>query len=58
MFTDQALAQMQSELQRLRQRFAELHEQSLTAPLSKRRGFGLFFAMRQWEPVEFVKLRR
>jgi uncharacterized coiled-coil protein SlyX len=58
MFTDQALAQMQSELQRLRQRFAELHEQSLTAPLSKRRGFGLLYAMRQWEPLEFVQLRR
>ena len=58
MLTDQAAAQMRDELKKLRQRFAELHEESLAAPLSKRYGTGLLFAMRSWEPGEFVKLRR
>lgn len=58
MLTDQAAAQMRDELQRLRKRFAELHEESLAAPLSKRYGTGLLFAMRAWEPGEFARLRR
>lgn len=58
MFTEQALAKMLDELLRLRQKFAELHEESLSAPLSKRRGIGLLLAMRGWEPVDFTKLRR
>jgi lambda repressor-like predicted transcriptional regulator len=58
MFTDQALAQILDELRRLRQKFAGLHEESLTAPLSKRRGIGLLLAMRSWEPADFTQLRR
>ncbi len=58
MLTDHALAQMQEELRRLRKRFAELHEESLAAPLNKRRGTGLLFAMRSWEPTDFARLRR
>jgi len=58
MFTDQALAQILDELRRLRRKFAELHEESLSAPLSKRRGIGLLLAMRGWEPADFTKLRR
>jgi transcriptional regulator with XRE-family HTH domain len=58
MFTDQALAEIQQELRKLRQRFAELHESSLSAPLSKRWGMGLLMAMRRWEPQDFAKLRR
>lgn len=58
MYTGQALAQIQDELRRLRKKFAELHEESLAAPLSKRSGTGLLLAMRAWEPVEFAKLRR
>lgn len=58
MFTEQALAQILDELRRLRQKFAELHEGSLSAPLSKRRGIGLLLAMRGWEPADFTKLRR
>jgi len=58
MFTDQALAQITDELRRLRQKFAELHEESLSAPLSKRRGIGLLLAMRGWEPTDFSRLRR
>lgn len=33
----------------------ELHEISLAAPLSKRRGLGLLLAMRGWEPEDFDK---
>ncbi len=58
MFSDQALAQMRDELRKLRQKFAELHEESLSAPLSKRRGIGLLLAMRGWEPDDFTRLRR
>lgn len=58
MFTDQALAQMLAELRQLRKKFAELHEESLSAPLSKRSGVGLLLAIRRWEPIEFKKLRR
>jgi transcriptional regulator with XRE-family HTH domain len=58
MFTDQARAQILEELRKLRLKFAELHESSLAAPLSKRRGLGLLQAMRGWEPEDFAKLRR
>jgi hypothetical protein len=58
MFTDHALVQILDELRKLRQKFAELHEESLSAPLSKRRGLGLLLAMRGWEPEDFKKLRR
>jgi transcriptional regulator with XRE-family HTH domain len=58
MLTDAAIAKMQAELRLLRLRFAELHAESLSAPLSKRRGSGLLLAMREWEPAEFTRLRR
>lgn len=58
MLTDQARAQLLDELRRLRQRMLTLHEESLVAPLSKRYGVGLMFALRAWEPADFAKLRR
>jgi transcriptional regulator with XRE-family HTH domain len=58
MLTDSAIATMQTELRRLRARFAELHEESLAAPLAKRRGSGLLLALREWEPAAFSALRR
>ena len=58
MFTDHAQAQIMSGLRQLRKKIAELHEESLSAPLDKRKGFGLLLATRQWEPIEFKKLRR
>ncbi len=58
MFTDQALAEILDELRKMRKKFAELHEASLAAPLAKRRGFGMLYALRQWEPMDFVRLRR
>ncbi len=58
MLTDSALAKLQAELRQLRRRFAELHEESLAAPLARRRGTGLLLAMRDWEPAAFTALRR
>jgi transcriptional regulator with XRE-family HTH domain len=58
MLTDAATAKLQSELRQLRARFAELHAESLAAPLAKRHGSGLLLAMREWEPAEFTRLRR
>lgn len=58
MLTDASTDKMQAELRRLRQTFAELHEESLASPLAKRRGSGLLLAMREWEPAGFTKLRR
>lgn len=58
MLTDVSIAKALAELRRLRQRFAELHEESLAAPLVKRRGFGMLLAIRPWEIAAFGKLRR
>jgi hypothetical protein len=59
MFTDAAFSQIQSELQRLRKRFSELHEESLISPLSHRHGASMLLATRKsWEPVAFASLRR
>jgi transcriptional regulator with XRE-family HTH domain len=58
MLTEAAIAKMQAELRQLRLRFAELHAESLAAPLSKRRGSGLLLAMREWEPAAFSTLRK
>ncbi len=58
MLTEAALAQLQGEVRRLRQRFAELHAESLAAPLGKRRGCGLLLALREWELGAFTALRR
>jgi len=57
MLTESAIAKMQSEIRQLRLKFAELHEESVSAPLAKRRGTGLLVALREWEPNEFTKLR-
>ena len=58
MLTESAVAKMRAELRKLRQKFAELHEESLAAPLTKRCGTGLLLAMREWELVAFTALRR
>jgi DNA-binding Xre family transcriptional regulator len=58
MLTESAIAKMQIEIRKLRQRFAELHEESLSAPLAKRRGTGMLLAMREWELGAFTGLRR
>lgn len=58
MLTEAAIEKIQPELRQLQMKFAELHAESVAAPLSRRRGTGLLLAMREWEPVEFTKLRR
>jgi AcrR family transcriptional regulator len=58
MLTEAAIDKMHAELRKLRLTFAELHEESLASPLSKRRGSGLLLAMREWEPAGFTGLRR
>lgn len=58
MLTADASTQFQAELRRLRQKFSELHQESLSAPLAQRRGIGLLMALREWEPVGFAALRR
>lgn len=58
MLTETAIAKLQAELRKLRQRYAELHEESLVAPLAKRRGCGMLLAMREWELAAFTALRR
>lgn len=58
MLTESASAKMQVEIRKLRQKFAELHEESLNAPLAKRCGTGLLLAMREWEIAAFTDFRR
>lgn len=58
MLTEAAVEKIQKEIRKLRQKLAELHEESLSAPLSKRRGTGLLLAMREWEITAFRNLRR
>ncbi|MCD2519671.1 helix-turn-helix transcriptional regulator [Massilia sp. G4R7] len=58
MLTESARAKLQAELRQLRARFAQLHEESLAAPLPQRRGTGLLLALREWEPSAFAALRR
>ncbi|MFZ6693564.1 transcriptional regulator [Undibacterium sp. SXout20W] len=58
MLTDAALSKLDAELRLLKRKFAELHTESLAAPIRKRRGTALLLAMREWEPEEFTALRR
>jgi transcriptional regulator with XRE-family HTH domain len=58
MLTESAEAKLRKELRQLRACFAQLHEESLAAPLSQRRGTGLLLALREWEPAAFSALRR
>jgi len=58
MLTESARAKLQHELRQLRARFAQLHQESLAAPLAQRRGRGLLLALREWEPAAFAALRR
>lgn len=58
MLTESARAKLQLELRQLRARFAQLHAESLAAPLPQRRGTGLLLALREWEPAVFAGLRR
>jgi hypothetical protein len=56
MLTPAAAARIEALLQRLRQEFAELHEQSRAA--AQRRGTGLLPVLGEWEPKVFAALHR
>ncbi len=59
MFTDAAFSQFQTELQKLRMKFSELHEESASAPLKQRYGASLLLALRRsWVPPAFAAMRR
>jgi transcriptional regulator with XRE-family HTH domain len=58
MLTPAALAALQEDIRRLRQRFAEHVAESLKAPRAERSGTGLMLTMREWEPRDFAALRR
>ncbi len=58
MLSRAAMHQMQAEIRRLRQRFAELHSDSMSLPLTHRHGTAMIVAMREWELQAFEKLRR
>jgi transcriptional regulator with XRE-family HTH domain len=58
MLTGPAFAEFQKELRVLRGKLAKLHEESAVAPLTLRRGTGVLFAVREWEPRTFEMLRR
>ncbi len=58
MLTESARAKILSEIRKLKQKLAELHEESLAVPLSKRHGCAMLLAMRRWEPPVFSRLRR
>lgn len=58
MLTRDARARMQAQLARLRDDFAELHRESMAAPLEERASACLLVAHRDWEPRSFAALRR
>lgn len=58
MLTDAAAEKFQAEIRQLRQKLAELHTESLSSPLKKRRGTAVLLAMREWEPTSFTALRK
>ncbi|PXX46650.1 helix-turn-helix domain-containing protein [Undibacterium pigrum] len=58
MLTEAAAEKFQSEIRQLRQKLAELHTESLSSPLKKRRGTAVLLAMREWEPASFTALRK
>ena len=58
MLTKKAREELALELRRLKSRFAALHAESASEPLTHRRGTGLVMGAREWEPRMFARLRR
>lgn len=58
MLTEAATEKLLVELKQLQKKFADLHAESINAPLHKRHGTGILLAMRRWEPHAFLALRR
>src|ERR1700722_9660162 len=58
MLTPDAQAELKLEFRRLRAKLSNLHEQSIPADITEKRGVGVLLALRRWEPIAFVRLRR
>lgn len=58
MLTPEARRQFIAQLRKLRTQFAFLHDGSLQTPIGGRHGTAMLLAMREWEPPDFVRLRR
>jgi transcriptional regulator with XRE-family HTH domain len=59
MLTDSAFKELQPEIDRLRTKFTELHNQTLATGLSQKNSASLLIGIRRnWEPPAFQKLRR
>jgi len=58
MLTPDARRKFIAQLRKLRKQFASLHEESLQAAIGERRGTAMLLVMREWEPPDFVRLRR
>lgn len=59
MLTEASFDELQAELQKLRTKFGELHDQSLSTSLSSKKSASMLIGVRRnWEPSAFSKLRR
>lgn len=58
MLSSAGQAEMQQELGRLRNKFAELHKEAIALPFDQKVGTGLLLALREWELEEFTRMRR
>ena len=58
LLTPAAKLRLQLQLKKLRDEFAELHRESITAPFDQRSSACLMVAQRKWEPKSFANMRR
>ena len=58
MLTPDTRRQFIAQLRKLRKQFASLHDESIEAAIGERHGTAMLLAMREWEPPDFVRLRR
>jgi transcriptional regulator with XRE-family HTH domain len=58
MFSEAAFSQLHAEIQKLRKKFADMHDESVHTPFDEKYGASLLLATRRsWEPAAFAKLR-
>ncbi len=58
MYSLAAIKQIQGEMDNLKKRLADLHEESLLTPFENRRHIILIMAEREWLPQDFANMRR
>ncbi len=58
LLTPPAKLRLQVQLKKLRDEFAELHRESMSAPFDQRSSACLMVAQRKWEPKRFADMRR